>query len=64
MCAGFRAGSGNAHQLINRTMEDVVYLEIGDRPADDAVSYPDDDLQAVLHADGKWRFLHKDSASY
>jgi uncharacterized cupin superfamily protein len=64
MCAGFRSGSGNAHQLINRTAEDVVYLEIGDRTAGDAVSYPDDDLQAVLDAGGKWQFLHKDGASY
>ncbi len=64
MCAGFRAGSGNAHQLVNRTEEDVVYLEVGDRTAGDAASYPDDDLQAVLDTDGKWRFLHKDSTSY
>jgi uncharacterized cupin superfamily protein len=64
MCAGFRAGSGNAHQLINRTMEDIVYLEIGDRTAGDAVNYPDDDLQAALDAGGKWRFHHKDGASY
>ncbi len=64
MCAGFRAGSGNAHQLVNRTEEVVAYLEIGDRTAGDAVSYPDDDLQAVLDTDGKWRFLHKDSTSY
>jgi uncharacterized cupin superfamily protein len=31
MCAGFKAGTGNGHQLINDTAEDVVYLEIGDR---------------------------------
>jgi uncharacterized cupin superfamily protein len=27
MCAGFRAGTGNGHQLVNETSEDVVYLE-------------------------------------
>ncbi|MBK4735033.1 cupin domain-containing protein [Noviherbaspirillum pedocola] len=64
MCAGFRAGSGNAHQLINPGDEDVLYLEIGDRSSGDAATYPDDDLQAVLAADGKWRFLHKDGAAY
>ena len=31
MCAGFRAGTGNAHCLINETLEQVVYLEVGDR---------------------------------
>jgi uncharacterized cupin superfamily protein len=35
MCAGFKAGTGNAHHLINETLEDVLYLEIGDRTAGD-----------------------------
>lgn len=35
MCAGFRAGTGDAHQLLNPTDETVVYLEIGDRSAGD-----------------------------
>jgi uncharacterized cupin superfamily protein len=64
MCAGFKAGTGNAHHLVNRTPTEVVYLEIGDRSAGDAVGYPDDDIQAVLNADGKWGFTHKDGASY
>ncbi len=64
MCAGFRGGSGNGHQLLNRSGEEVLFLEIGDRIAGDAVSYPDDDLQAVAGADGVWRFLHKDGAPY
>ncbi|MGI0494064.1 cupin domain-containing protein [Alkalinema pantanalense CENA528] len=63
MCAGFKAGTGNAHHLINETAEEVVYLEIGDRTPGDAGSYPDDDLQAVLQ-DGKWQFLHKDGTPY
>ena len=63
MCAGFRAGTGNAHRLINETTEPVVYLEIGDRIAGDEGSYPDDDLKAVL-VDGKWRFAHKDGTPY
>jgi len=63
MCAGFRAGTGNAHQLINRTNEEVLYLEIGDRSAGDAVSYPDDDMQGAF-VDGEWRFFHKDGSPY
>jgi uncharacterized cupin superfamily protein len=64
MCAGFRGGSGDAHHLVNRTQTDVLYLEIGDRSAGDGVSYPDDDIQAILAPDGKWSFAHKDGAPY
>lgn len=64
MCAGFRAGTGNASNLVNRTGKDVVYLEIGDRTSGDTVDYPDDDLKAVLNGDGKWIFTHKDGAPY
>jgi len=63
MCAGFKAGSGNGHHLMNRTNEEVVYLEIGDRTPGDEVTYPDDDLQAI-RIEGKWRFGHKDGAPY
>jgi uncharacterized cupin superfamily protein len=63
MCAGFKAGSGNGHQLINETSEPVVYLEVGDRTPGDQGFYPDDDLQAVLE-NGRWKFLHKDGSPY
>ena len=63
MCAGFKAGTGNAHRLVNETREDVVYLEIGDRTPGDEGSYPDDDIQAKL-VDGKWQFVHKDGTPY
>ena len=63
MCAGFKAGTGNAHRLINETSELVVYLEVGDRSPGDEGRYPDDDLKAVL-VDGKWSFQHKDGTPY
>ena len=63
MCAGFAAG-GAAHHLENRTSRDVVILEVGDRPPGDAVFYPDDDIQAVLGDDGKWRFTRKNGTPY
>ena len=63
MCAGFKAGTGNGHHLINETDEDVIYLEVGDRTPGDEGSYPDDDLKAMM-ADGKWRFVHKDGTLY
>lgn len=64
MCAGFRAGSGDAHHLVNRSERDVVYLEIGDRSAGDEAAYPDDDIAARLGADGQWIFIHKDGTAY
>ena len=62
MCAGFRAGTGNAHRLINETDAEVVYLEIGDRTSGDEVNYPDDDLKATL-VDARWVFTRKDGSS-
>ena len=63
MCAGFKAGTGNGHRLINETTEEVVYLEVGDRTPGDEGSYPDDDLKALL-VEGKWKFVHKDGEPY
>jgi len=63
MCVGFPAGTGNAHHLHNETTEEVLYLEIGDRTAGDAVDYPDDDIRLVRE-EGKLKFLHKDGTPY
>jgi uncharacterized cupin superfamily protein len=63
MVAGFAAG-GAAHHLENRTEQDCVILEIGDRAEGDAVSYPSDDIQAVMGEDGRWRFTHKNGEAY
>ena len=62
-CAGFRAGSGNGHCLLNETTDVVVYLEVGDRSQGDEASYPDDDLKAVL-VEGRWIFTHRDGTPY
>ena len=64
MCAGFAAASGDAHQLVNRTDRDVLYLEVGDRLPGDSVDYPDDDLKAVSDDGGKWSFIHKDGTLF
>ena len=63
MCAGFKAGTGDGHHLVNRTSEEVSYLEVGDRSTGDSAVYPDDDLQAAL-VEGKWQFAHKDGSPY
>ena len=64
MCAGFRAGDGNGHHLINETEEPVIYLEVGSRrDDDDDVEYPDIDMRAVGRARGG-RFTRKDGTPY
>ena len=63
MCAGFKAGTGNGHCLVNETSEDVLYLEVGDRTPGDEGSYPDDDI-AARFVDGQWQFTHKDGEPY
>lgn len=63
MCAGF-PGGGEAHHLVNRSVRDAVYLEVGSRDRGDEVSYPEDDLQALLGPDGRWRFARKDGRPY
>ena len=63
MCAGFKAGTGNGHRLVNESTEDVVYLEVGDRTTGDEGNYPDDDLKALL-VGGNWQFVHKDGTPY
>jgi uncharacterized cupin superfamily protein len=64
MCAGFKAGTGDAHHIVNRSKKDVVFLEVGDRSAGDAVNYPDDDVMAVYGPDGKWKYSRKDGTPY
>ncbi len=63
MAAGFPAGKADAHCLVNRTNADAVYLEVGDRKPDDAVTYPDDDLEGRATATGR-KFFHKDGTHY
>jgi uncharacterized cupin superfamily protein len=63
-CYGFKAGTGIAHQLVNRSPEIVTYLEIGDRTIGDEVEYPNDDLKATQATDGVWILTHKDGSSY
>ena len=63
MCAGFKAGTGKAHHLVNGGGADVVYLEIGDRSPGDQGEYPDDDIAARMDA-GRWTFMRKDGSPF
>jgi uncharacterized cupin superfamily protein len=64
MCAGFKAGSGNAHQLRNRSDTMAVYLEMGDRTAGDVVTYPDDDIKIDKMPDGRLQVVRKGGSPY
>jgi uncharacterized cupin superfamily protein len=45
MCAGFPTGTGDGHQLVNRSPQPAVYLEISNRDPADGAFYSDVDLQ-------------------
>lgn len=63
MCAGFPA-NGAAHHLENRTGQEVLFLEVGDRAPGDQVDYPSEDLALVPGPGGKRRFVHRDGTPY
>jgi uncharacterized cupin superfamily protein len=63
-CCGFKAGTGQAHQLVNRSGGLVTYLEIGNRAPDDQAEYPNDDLKLATAPDGRRFAVHKDGTPY
>jgi uncharacterized cupin superfamily protein len=63
MCAGFKAGSGDAHRLVNETETEVIYLEVGDRTPGDEATYPDHAMKAVSEG-GRWRIVNPDGTPY
>lgn len=62
-CAGFAAGDGNGHQLVNRSDRPARYLEISNRHPEDSAEYPDVDL-AYRKVDGRWVMTRKDGTPY
>ena len=62
-CAGFKAGDGNAHRLVNRSGRDAVYIEVGTRAPSERAHYPDDDLHLVREGRTA-RWLHKSGEPY
>jgi uncharacterized cupin superfamily protein len=63
MVAGFPANSGDGHHLINRSDRDAIYLEVGDRSANDECDYSDIDM-LVRWIDGEEKYVHKDGTPY
>lgn len=64
MCVGFRAATGNAHMLANRSDHECTYLVVGDRTPGDTATYPDDDIVARYGEAGPWQFAHKNGEPY
>ena len=66
MCAGFPVPDkepGDGHQLVNRSSEPVVYLEISNRDKADQAHYPDVDLH--FHgASAAVMFTRKDGSRF
>jgi uncharacterized cupin superfamily protein len=63
-CIAFPAGTGDGHHFLNLTDRDATFLVVGDRTADDEVTYPDIDLRIGFGIDGKKGHLHKDGTPY
>jgi len=63
MCVGFPLGTGDAHQLVNRSAGPAVYLEISNRDARDCACYPDVDLQ-YHGAQAAVKFTRKDGSGF
>ena len=63
MAAGFPAGTGDGHHLVNRSGRDALLLEVGDRTAGDEVDYSDIDMLIRL-VGGEERFMRKDGTLY
>lgn len=63
MCAGYPAGSRDAHHFVNRTGRAARFLEVGNRIDGDNAFYPDDDLMWIEGEDGAYA-AHKDGRRY
>jgi uncharacterized cupin superfamily protein len=63
--AGFKANVANGHQLVNRSAQDAVYLEIGTRSRRERAHYPDPDVDLLLERDEAGaHYLHKNGEPY
>ena len=61
--AAFKAGVQNGHHLVNKSDQDVVYLEIGTRAPKESGDYPDIDMKFVSDNNAT-RYTRKDGTPY
>jgi uncharacterized cupin superfamily protein len=62
-CAGFPLGTEDGHQLVNRSSQPAVYLEISNRDPADGATYPDVDLK-YNGANAAVKFTRKDGSRF
>jgi len=63
-CIGFKAGTGIAHQVVNRTDGPVTFIEIGDRSPGEQGEFSEADLTFKFATDGSLKAMHKDGTPY
>ena len=61
--AGFPAGSGDGHHLVNRGQTPARFIEVGNRSAAEEVHYSDDDL-ILARDEGGRSFRHRNGEPY
>jgi len=61
--AGFKANIANGHHLVNKSIGDAVYLEIGTRAKHERAHYSNIDMMMVRDDQGT-RFTRKDGTPY
>lgn len=54
-CAGFKAGTPDAHAIVNRGETPAILLEVGSRSGNETCRYPDQRMIGRQTA-GQWRF--------
>ena len=63
MCAGFALGTADGHQLVNRSGEPAVYLEVSNRDPQDEGQYSEVDLRWNA-PDARGVFTRKDGSKF
>jgi uncharacterized cupin superfamily protein len=63
MVAGFKAGSGNAHKIVNESDKPAKFLIVGTRAQNESVVYPDVDMK-YEKIDGANHVTRKDGSLF
>jgi uncharacterized cupin superfamily protein len=64
MVAGFKAGTSNAHHLVNRSESPARYLEVSNRDDADWGYYPDVDMAYGKDSEGRTILVRKDGTPF
>lgn len=63
--AAFRAGAAVGHHLVNRSLRDAVFIEVGMRAQDDVVTYTDPGVDMLMVKEGGRSIArHRNGAPY